>query len=190
MVSSEVAEQVLEELRKRLSRPVFQGLEERGKKAAVGVLLRVVNGVFEVLFIKRVEDKRDPWSGQVAFPGGMFEKDDLNVYRTVLREVYEETGIDLAKKGVFLGVLRNFHPRNMPSLTVTPFVFSVKGRCKVRIGREISSFFWVSVPELMQGKREIYYRGTKRKVFLFRGEIIWGMTYRIVDEFLKKIDSI
>jgi len=38
--------------------------------AAVVALLRECNQELELLFVKRTETPKDPWSGQIAFPGG------------------------------------------------------------------------------------------------------------------------
>ncbi|CAD7973160.1 unnamed protein product [Amoebophrya sp. A120] len=51
---------------------------------------------YEVFLILRQQLRNDPWSGQVAFPGGKSEKDE-SLLETCLREVKEEVGIDLEK---------------------------------------------------------------------------------------------
>jgi ADP-ribose pyrophosphatase len=56
--------------------------------AAVGVLLR--EG--KILLIKRVERRGDPWSGQVAFPGGRWKPGE-DLLGTAVREVQEEVGV-------------------------------------------------------------------------------------------------
>ena len=48
----------------------------------------------EMLFVKRSVYPGDPWSGQVAFPGGKAEPDEAFT-ETAIRETQEEIGIDL-----------------------------------------------------------------------------------------------
>ena len=48
----------------------------------------------EMLFVKRSVYPGDPWSGQVAFPGGKAEPDETFT-ETAIRETQEEIGIDL-----------------------------------------------------------------------------------------------
>ena len=43
------------------------------KHAAVALMLREGEQVVEALFIERAKNQDDPWSGQMAFPGGMVE---------------------------------------------------------------------------------------------------------------------
>ena len=50
-----------------------------------------------VLLIRRAERTGDPWSGQVAFPGGKKQEGDLTARDTAVRETMEEVGIDLSR---------------------------------------------------------------------------------------------
>jgi 8-oxo-dGTP pyrophosphatase MutT (NUDIX family) len=75
--------------------------EEGVRKAAVALIFRLgENDVPELLFIKRAEYEGDPWSGQIAFPGGRAEERDGSLAETAIRETREETGIDLAREGM------------------------------------------------------------------------------------------
>ncbi len=38
--------------------------------------------------------------GEVSFPGGMYEKEDVDLENTALRETEEETGLDKTKVNV------------------------------------------------------------------------------------------
>ena len=60
--------------------------DEQGANAAVAVLLKLERGRLCVLFVKRVEEAKDPWSGQVAFPGGKRDAEDKDLKETVIRE--------------------------------------------------------------------------------------------------------
>ena len=48
----------------------------------------------EVLFIQRAERPGDPWSGQMAFPGGHREDSDISL-QAAMRETHEEIGLGL-----------------------------------------------------------------------------------------------
>ncbi len=49
----------------------------------------------EILFVKRATNKKDKYSGNIAFPGGRVEKSDRNSLETSIRETLEEIGINL-----------------------------------------------------------------------------------------------
>ena len=65
--------------------------------AAVVIILRSNHKDVEVLLVKRAKKITDPWSGQVALPGGKKNSNDENLKNTVIRETLEETGIHLQK---------------------------------------------------------------------------------------------
>ena len=61
------------------------------KKSAVLILLHPDKENIYISLIKRVTDG-SKHSGQIALPGGKFEKEDTNITETALRETEEEIG--------------------------------------------------------------------------------------------------
>lgn len=59
--------------------------------SAVMVLFCETEGKINVLFEKRAKEIRQ--GGEVSFPGGRRDKEDLNFLETALRETYEEIGL-------------------------------------------------------------------------------------------------
>ena len=51
---------------------------------------------FDMLYIRRALKKGDPWSGQIAFPGGIHEGDE-RLQATAERETMEEIGLDITE---------------------------------------------------------------------------------------------
>ena len=47
----------------------LNGFDSLKGNAAVVALLRENNQQFDMLYVKRTETPKDPWSGQTAFPG-------------------------------------------------------------------------------------------------------------------------
>ncbi|MBU7027997.1 MAG: hypothetical protein HXS48_13765, partial [Theionarchaea archaeon] len=64
---------------KKLSRVLKPVTEEQNATAAVVILLTLVDDDIRILFVKRVENPRDPWSGQMALPGGKREAEDKSL---------------------------------------------------------------------------------------------------------------
>jgi len=56
------------------------------RRAAVALILRDGAAGIELLFIRRAEHPMDPWSGQMAFPGGRAEPGDRDLEATAVRE--------------------------------------------------------------------------------------------------------
>ena len=69
--------------------------DERLKPAAVLVPLVEHHSGLTVLLTKRT-DHLHHHAGQISFPGGRVEEDDLDIVDTALRETEEEIGLDLS----------------------------------------------------------------------------------------------
>lgn len=49
------------------------------------------------MFIKRASRRKDPWSGDIALPGGRRDPEDTSDCHAAIREVREEVGLDLSE---------------------------------------------------------------------------------------------
>jgi 8-oxo-dGTP pyrophosphatase MutT (NUDIX family) len=159
------------------------------RRAAVAIVLRrTVEEVVELLLIKRSEREDDPWSGHVALPGGRRDPSDATLQDTAIRETREETGIDLARDGIVLGMLDELRPRTptLPPIIVTPFVAIVRPDVAMETSDEVASAFWVALAALedpsLAVESEVSARGATWRVPSYRlgGHIVWGMTERIL----------
>jgi len=116
---------------------------EGSRFAAVAAIVRVIDEP-ELLFIKRAEAERDPWSGHIAFPGGRREPSDRTLMDTAIRETSEETSLDLTR-GQLIGQLDDLAPRtrSLPPIIVRPYVAVVESTVVLRPSSEVASTFWV-----------------------------------------------
>jgi len=140
------------------------------------------------LLIHRMERVNDPWSGQIGLPGGRVEKFDHSTQEALEREVREEVGLELGREGEQLGVLSVGHPGRRLEMTVQPWVYGLRRRPEARTGPEVEHAFWVSLSKLpsLRGNSEVEIRGTRLVVesFLVDGRVVWGFTYRVLNELL------
>ena len=169
--------------------PILAPDDGAPRRAAVAIVLRrTADDVVELLLIKRSEREDDPWSGHVALPGGRYDPTDATLQDTAIRETLEETGIDLARDGLVLGMLDELRPRTptLPSIIVTPFVAIVRPDVRIETSDEVASAFWVALAALedpsLTVESEVSARGATWRVpsFLLGGHIVWGMTERIL----------
>lgn len=93
---------------------------------------------FDVLYLRRADIKGDPWSGQVAFPGGKRDLEDNSDFETATRETEEEVGVDLQSTSSpgfrYLGQLDDRHATGggkRLSLSISTFVFMVEEGVKM-----------------------------------------------------------
>lgn len=183
--------------RSLLDRPGVPAPPDSGARAAaVALVLRAVSSRgLELLFIRRAEYAEDPWSGQVAFPGGGREPGDESFERTAIRETWEETGIDLGASGALLGALDDVMPNTavLPRVVVRPFVAAVSADVAIQESGEVAEAFWVPLDALREVGRwaetEVTAGGMARRVQAFQhgDHVVWGMTERVVRQLLTRL---
>jgi len=158
-------------------------------EAAVALILRATrDDDLEILFIQRAARDDDPWSGQIALPGGRHDALDESLEATAIRETREEVALDLRRDGAIVGALDELRPRTpvLPPVIVRPFVATVSGGATVEAGEEVADLFWAPLDTIVDPAStrdtEIVVRGlrTRRSAIHYRGHVIWGMTERIV----------
>ena len=161
--------------------------------AAVALLLRPAPLDVELLLIRRAERQGDPWSGHVALPGGREQPEDAHPAATAARETHEEVRIDVGH-GRLLGPLAPVWPRSerAPRILVRPFVYRVPAGTEARGNHEVDAAFWVPLGELEEpgAVREhlLEIEGMEPMrfpAFDARGHVVWGLTHRILTDFLR-----
>lgn len=159
---------------------------------------RVTNPALDILLIQRAEREGDPWSGQIALPGGRSQSDDATLQDTAVRETLEETGIDLAQHGLVLGTLDELRPRTpvLPPIIVTPFVAVAPPDMPLHISDELADAFWTPWSTFADPVRvdesTVTVRGAAWKVSSYQvGErVVWGMTERMLRQLAERLSAL
>lgn len=150
----------------------------------------------DLLVIRRADSRRDPWSGQMALPGGRLDRADAGLLAAAVREAREETGVNLATGGIPLGRIDAMRPQGIrvPAISIWPFAFQVGADTVARVtSREVASVHWFGVEALLdhanRGTYQWKYGGYVRHFPCIRleGRVIWGLTYRIVTRVLEMV---
>ena len=152
----------------------------------------------ELLLILRATREGDPWSGQVALPGGRRDAEDATLQDTAIRETLEETGIDLAAHGVVLGTLDELRPRTpvLPPIIVTPFVAIVSPDLPFQISDELADAFWAPwstfADPLRIDESTVNVRGAEWRVssYLVGERVVWGMTERMLRTLAERMSTL
>jgi 8-oxo-dGTP pyrophosphatase MutT (NUDIX family) len=176
----------------RAHAPVLAGRDGTYFEAAVALILRKTHrDDLELLFIKRAARDDDPWSGQIALPGGRHDATDASLEDTAVRETREEVGLDLRRDGAIIGVLDELRPRLpiLPPVIVRPHVALVS--TDVILGRsdEVAEYFWAPLDAILDPAAtrdtEIVVRQMRsvRPAIHYGGHMIWGMTEHILRRF-------
>ncbi|MFH0848695.1 MAG: CoA pyrophosphatase [archaeon] len=162
--------------------------------AAVTMILDPLEEEMSLLLVRRTARQDDPWSGQMAFPGGHMTDQDSSLVETAIRETLEEVGINLHEHEL-LGTISDVRSTRR-GLVITPFVASLKYRVKMELRKdEITEAMWIPISYLARTT------AVKRRVKTSEGEVevegipysdqfIWGLTFRMIGDFLPRLDRI
>lgn len=162
-------------------------------RAAVALVLRSTGKGIDLLLIQRPESPTDPWSGHMAFPGGRRTPGESD-QDTAERETREEVGLALGTDGRLIGRLDDVRPvRGGPQIAVAAFVFAVDEGAVVRPDpREVADVFWIPLAHLASPAAAAEYLHTipggehaRFAAVSYEGKIIWGLTYRMLMQFLE-----
>ncbi len=169
--------------------------EPGAREAAVALVLHKprVNPL-EILFIERAVREGDPWSGQMAFPGGRRDPRDSDALSKAVRETQEEVGLELEEP---IGRLDDVQgtPRLLEHrLVISAFVFEAPDRNQRPTSPEVQSTVWIPVPHLLDPASAVNFQlehGDYSGRFpgvRFKDYTIWGLTYRILRQFFKVLE--
>jgi 8-oxo-dGTP pyrophosphatase MutT (NUDIX family) len=142
-----------------------------------------------VLLIERARRADDPWSGQIAFPGGKMQDGDRTARDTAVRETKEEVGIDLDGAADFLGY-GQVTTTHTGTMDVVPSVFSLKHRVEIKPNGEVASFRWIGLEDLLapaaRSNHQLDYdgRAIQTPAYAVGGYVVWGLTYRIINNLI------
>lgn len=167
--------------------------DEPFHEAAVAIVLRPTldEDDLELLLIRRATRTDDPWSGQIALPGGRAEITDCSLEATALRETVEEVGLDVRVHGEVLGALDELRPRTpvLPPIIVRPYVCAVRETPTLVPSDEVAEYRWVRLGALFapstRVETSVRVRDLQLEVEAYQvGDFtIWGMTERILFSF-------
>lgn len=179
-------------------KPLHQTIGSDTRQAGVATVLRKRQHHIEALFILRAVREGDPWSGQMAFPGGHRDLGDASLRAAAERETQEEVGLNLGADARFLGELDQVrvNPRGRDlDMVVSPFVYLLEGtEPHVASHDEIADILWGSLDdmylrhslttaEFVIGGETVTYPG-----YTVSEHMVWGLTLNMLDQFFSVLD--
>lgn len=177
------------------ARAVREVAIDDASRASVAAVFRDGPGGAELLFIRRAPHPKDPWSGQIAFPGGREEAVDDTLVAVAIRETCEELGLDLTSADVHpIGPLDQMQARSrmkIAPLVIHPFAFALRGEASFPMvpNGEVDQAFWFPLTDLADPGRRFFYDAhraalpyTFPAIDLGPGRTLWGLTHRMVFE--------
>jgi 8-oxo-dGTP pyrophosphatase MutT (NUDIX family) len=166
--------------------------------AAVAMILREgeTGKDLKLLYIQRTVHANDPWSGNVAFPGGKIEQGE-EPRRAAERETLEEIGLDLGP-ALYLGRMPEVRGAYLP-VRVSGFVYWLQGpQPELVLNDEVHDTFWADLSDLATAERhtvsKVTFGGEKMNAPAIQldwpgSPVLWGLTYRLTIQFLDMMRS-
>lgn len=154
-------------------------------QAATAVVVAPGEDGPELALIERVHRDGDPWSGQMALPGGKREAGDDDLAATAARETREEVGIALEHP---VGRLDDQQGRRHAG-RVASYVFVLEDRPPMTPHPdEVADALWVPLRHLFLPATAVRYRWPSAPSY-FPGlevggrRVVWGLTHRTLQSF-------
>ncbi|MEO8031349.1 MAG: CoA pyrophosphatase [Gemmatimonadota bacterium] len=176
-------------LRRRFREQPLSGGDPASVTAAVAAIL--VPTPDTILLIRRADRSDDPWSGQMALPGGRRNPSDADPRVTAIRETLEEVGVALPDNS-YLGELPDVVPKSVAlgNIVVRPYLFILADRPILTANREVAEAGWVRLdvlkdPEIYRPYTlELYGAERTFPAFHIGSSVVWGLTERILTSLL------
>jgi 8-oxo-dGTP pyrophosphatase MutT (NUDIX family) len=158
--------------------------------ASVLILFTWNEDRWNILYTQRTEKVRDH-KGQVSFPGGAWEEEDLCLKDTALRETLEEIGIPSSE----ISILGSLPPRQtVTGYYIVPYIGLLDWPQETHLQEnEVESLFLVPVDwladETKREEREFTTPGsvsTRKALFYkeYAGHTLWGITANLTVQIL------
>ncbi len=161
-------------------------------RAGVLALFYPKKADWHIVLIERASSNpNDRHRGQISFPGGRFEKDDVHLANTAIRETEEEVGVK-AKDIHLLGPLTDLYIP-VSNFRVDPFVgFTETTPRFVPQEEEVHGILEVPVSELMNPDNLKIKNLVIREGFVLKdvpyfdllGKTVWGATAMMLSELI------
>ena len=199
---SDMAGYDLASIRAHLQRGAVEPDPPSRRYACVAAILRPGSDGAEVLLIRRSEQIGDPWSGQLALPGGRHDPSDRDLLYTATRETSEEVGLDLDRGSEWIGQLADVQAVSRGrrlGLFIRPFVFAFDdpGHATDALTlnpSEVAEALWAPLGPMARGEldttKRYVYEGHELDLPAYDvgGRVVWGLTHRVLARLFAPLD--
>lgn len=169
-------------------RALYAGnIPDKARQAAVLIYLFPIEAVMHTVFIRRNEYP-GVHSGQIAFPGGKVETEDVSLWHTALREAQEEVGIIPEHVSLIKPITSVYIPPS--NFQVFPFLAYGHERPDFVLQvEEVSEILEFPLSHLLEDANVTtmrlatsYSKSIEVPAFQIENQIIWGATAMMVSE--------
>lgn len=133
-------------------------------------------------------------SGQISFPGGKIEKNDINLQETALRETHEEVGVLPSSIAIIREITDVYIPPS--NFLATPFMGFTNTKPTFIENNEVANSITVLVSDLLNNDNitskimsTSYMKEISVPCFKLNNYIVWGATAMILSEIKELLNS-
>ena len=185
----------LETIRQHLANHAPALAADSVRHAAVALVLRQQTSQLQMLIIHRAKHDGDPWSGDLAFPGGKVDPEDATAQAAAEREAREEVGMDLTS-AEYLGQLDDLPGAFLP-IRVSCFVYFLPRSVDFTLNHEVADYDWLPLERFHEEARHSHmtfpFRGrtTRQPVveLIDEAPVLWGITHRLIEQFFELVEK-
>ena len=181
---------LLDDIKSRLSGKIDPKLETNGRYRLASVLV-VIYGTDPVVVMTEKPKHMKFHAGEISFPGGKPEDNDLDLLETALRETSEEIGLSITREQI-VGQLEPVVTLNS-GFMILPFVSVVDKIPELRANAEVEKIFHIPLDSFLQTAevdpdpshniiQEMY-------TFEYQNQIVWGASARILKQIQIRLES-
>lgn len=161
--------------------------------AAIAIIIREQNNQYEMLLIERSQRDGDPWSGQMAFPGGKIDAIDVDARAAAERETDEEVSVQLQTSD-YLGRLDDLlgpKVKSVNTVLLSNFVYFINQDIQPKANYEVANIVWVPFNYFTDKKRISMVVHPRDRAIKLPGvridkqeakspRVVWGLTFRVI----------
>lgn len=185
-------------IRSALDRPTLVKCPDDARRhASVAMIIEPGQPDPSILFIERAQRPGDPWSGQIAFPGGRRELRDPDEQAVAVRETTEEIGVVLDPSHC-LGRLDDLEGRRGGSsegMVISCFVYVLDSWVEPCPNHEVAAVARLPFSHLIDHGNRVRVQWREGGDREFPGirfgdrdpRVVWGLTYRFLQQFFERL---
>ncbi len=175
-------------LKEKLSSEIFPEPKNDGKTKLASVLVIIYGTEPKVLMIEKSK-KLNIHAGEIAFPGGKWIEDDIDLLETALRETREEIGLNVTRKNV-IGQFENVVTLNS-GFTISSFLSVLNDIQQLKINSEVKSVLHIPLIPLLEtlsDDQDPNHKSIQEMYkFTYKDKVVWGASARILKHLAKRL---
>lgn len=159
-------------------------LPNASKVAGVLVIIHPLNNIPHIVLTKRSLNLKDH-AGQISFPGGNLETEDLTPLDTALRETREEIGLEIHRDKIIGGL--DSVQTSTSKYVIYAYVAMIESELYLKPNDEVERILNIPIPNILDILLQYSlttYEGTYRRgiEIPWEDEVIWGATATILKQ--------